>query len=307
MNESVLSANTAQATTAGPVLSTNPGGVADRQQPQATVLPATTPAPWNLAEVVALLAVAAVSIAAFCWSAIALHGVAVAAGIDNRLAWGGPVIVDGPIIQSAFALVALNRRERMNVTIPKKTRLFFWWELALAELVSLIGNGVHAWMSKDLALPNLAAAAVAGAAPIAALAVTHALTELMEVPRPDLTAAPAPAMPVNTTVAVDNTAVAPANASVAVDNTAVVTEPEPVQEDNTAAPAESNTTAPESNEETTAERDARLVAMKDSGMSYRQIADEVGLDAGYICRIVKRAKAAADPDEKEATTLTLVS
>ncbi|MGW4247181.1 DUF2637 domain-containing protein, partial [Nocardia sp. NPDC004722] len=91
---------------------------------------ATEPLGWNVAESVALLAVAAVSVAAFGWSAIALHGLASGAGISDWLAWGAPVIVDGPIVQAAFALVTLRRRAKVGVLVPRGTYRFFWGELA---------------------------------------------------------------------------------------------------------------------------------------------------------------------------------
>lgn len=260
----------------------------------------STAAPWNVAEAVALLAVAAVSVAAFSWSAIALHGLAVMAGINERLAWGAPVIVDGPIVQSAFALVALNRRERAGVEIPLGTRRFFWWQLALAELVSLVGNGVHAAKTDSLDLPALAAAAVAGAAPVAALAVTHALTALLEVPRPEIEAE----IEVDTTATPIDTDVSPVD--IGVDQQAT-----PAVDPAESPAAEATPAAEEPSTESTAERDARIVAMRAEGASYRQIGEEVGLHHSYVARICKAAAESddagpADPEPKEAA-LTLVS
>lgn len=239
------------------------------------VSPQPSPTAWNVAEAVALLSLAAVSIAAFSWSAIALHGVAVMAGISPGLAWGAPVIVDGPIVQAAFALVALNRRAKLGVEIPKGTRWFFWGELAAAELLSLIGNGVHAWTSEGLKLPQLAAAAVAGAAPVAALAVTHALTALMEVPRaPEPKATPP---------------VAEATAG-----------------DAKATPADIEATGPESAAtvavaDATADRDAEIWRLHQQGLSYREIAPIVDLHFGTVGKIVARLKAERDTGDTEAT------
>lgn len=237
--------------------------------------PQPSPTAWNVAEAVALLSLAAVSIAAFSWSAIALHGVAVMAGISPGLAWGAPVIVDGPIVQAAFALVALNRRAKLGVEIPKATRWFFWGELAAAELLSLIGNGVHAWTSEGLKLPQLAAAAVAGAAPVAALAVTHALTALMEVPR-------APEPQATPTVA------------------------EATAGDAKATPADIEATGPESAAtvavaDATADRDAEIWRLHQQGLSYREIAPIVDLHFGTVGKIVARLKAERDTGDTEAT------
>lgn len=250
-----------------PAVAASPSGVAASQAP-ADRSPQPSPPSWNVAEVVALLSLAAVSIAAFSWSAIALHGVAVMSGIPDWLAWGAPVIVDGPIIQAAFSLVALNRREKVGVIIPAATRRFFWAELAAAELVSLIGNGVHAWKAEGLMLPQLAAAAVAGAAPVAALAVTHALTALLEVPRTPEPKATAP-------VAQATTGDTPSNWG---DSQATDTDPEatPVEVDATAA------------------RDAEILRLHLAGLSYRDIAPVVGVHPGTVGKILARIKTEGD-------------
>ncbi|WP_039828549.1 DUF2637 domain-containing protein [Nocardia testacea] len=244
-------------------------GVAVGDGSAAQVSPEQSGTPWNVAEVVALLTLAAVSIAAFAWSAIALHGVAVMAGIDPMLAWGAPVIVDGPILQAAFALVTLNHREKAGVKIPKATRWFFWAELAAAELLSLLGNGVHAWTADGLKLPQIAAAAVAGAAPVAGLAVTHALTALMEVPRtPEPKATPTVAQATGGDTRGDTGA------------TAAHIEATPAVAD------------------ATADRDAEIWQLHREGLSYRQIAVIVELHHGTVGKIVARMKA-----ERDSTTI----
>lgn len=254
--------------TMSPDHTTPPPTVADHSGTTAPLSPQASQSAWNPAEVVALLSLAAVSIAASSWSAIALHGVAQMSGITSWLAWGAPVIVDGPIVQAAFALVTLNRRERAGVQIPKGTRWFFWGELATAELVSLIGNGVHAWSSDGLQLSQMAAAAVAGAAPVAALATTHALTALMEVPRtPQTQATP------------------PVAAATAGDNQATTVEIEA-----TAPDPEATTTVADA----TAERDAEIWRLHHEGLSYREIAPIVALHHGTVGKILGRIKAERD-------------
>ncbi|MGW4329684.1 DUF2637 domain-containing protein [Nocardia sp. NPDC004573] len=250
----------------------SPSGVAASPAPTSTASQVSPPS-WNAAEAVALLSLAAVSIAAFFWSAIALHGVAVMSGIDSRLAWGAPVIVDGPIVQAAFSLVALNRREKIGVLVPAATRRFFWAELAAAELVSLIGNGVHAWKADDLLLPAPAAAAVAGAAPIAALAVTHALTALMEVPRTPSPQATAPVAQATT----GDTA--------------------PKSGDTEATPADVEATPAET--DATAARDAEILRLHQAGLSYREIAPIVGLHHGSVGKILARLKTEGDTHREQ--------
>lgn len=58
-------------------------------------------------------------------------------------------------------------------------RRFFRLALATSELVSLIGNGAHA---AKVPITAPLAALIAGAAPVAAMAVMHGLTILIEAP-----------------------------------------------------------------------------------------------------------------------------
>ncbi|MGW5517106.1 DUF2637 domain-containing protein [Nocardia africana] len=252
---------------------------------------------FDVAEVVALLMMAAISIAAFAWSAIALHGLAMMAGITDKLAWGGPVIVDGPIVQAAFALVALKRREQLGVPIPAATRGFFWTELGLAELVSLVGNGLHAAESDGRVLPAIIAAAVAGAAPIAGLAATHGLTALLEVQRPDTEPAPEITEPVatagDTTAATGETEATAGDSEATTGDTGVSPSPEPPPVD----------------------RDTRIRELHAAGLSTRQIGAEVGLHHGTVAKIVARTKTSDttddedsdDPGRGEEVALTLIS
>ncbi|WP_040697946.1 DUF2637 domain-containing protein, partial [Nocardia vinacea] len=136
-----------------------------------------------LAELTALAMTIVIGLGAFAWSFAALTELSQMAGITHRLAWAGPIFVDGAIVQSAVALVSLQRRARQNIPIPTATRVFFWGELFAAELISVIGNGLHAAESGQRILPATIAACVAGAAPLFGLAATHGLTALIEVPR----------------------------------------------------------------------------------------------------------------------------
>src|SRR5690606_35841381 len=150
--------------------------------PSSTVNPVST-GRFVLAELTALAMTIVIGAGAFAWSFAALTDLAVMAGITPRLAWVGPIFVDGAIVQSAVALVSLQRRAALGIEIPLGTKVFFWVELAVAELVSVVGNGLHAADSDGRLLPAMVAAAVAGAAPLAGLAATHGLTALIEVPR----------------------------------------------------------------------------------------------------------------------------
>ncbi|MFC7429954.1 DUF2637 domain-containing protein [Nocardia tengchongensis] len=250
-------------------------------------------------ETAALIMVISVLTAASGWSAIALHGLAQAAGITSWLAWGAPVIVDGPMIQAAIALVVLKRREEGGADVEPGQRAFFWWMLAMSELVSLVGNGAHAWMSPERTIKGWAAATVAGAAPFAAMAVMHGLTIMIEVlgqarkttTPADITERTTPAAgfePLSPAVSSGHTPVSPA-----------VSSPDAGHTQDTAAvswpsPEHSAGHAPESNEDTEVspeDRDATVWAMHSAGASLRDIAAETGLSYGYAGKVVKRLKA----------------
>ncbi|MEV6100656.1 DUF2637 domain-containing protein [Nocardia sp. NPDC051981] len=254
-------------------------------------------------ETAALIAVISVLTAASGWSAIALHGLAQAAGITSWLAWGAPVIVDGPLIQAAIALVVLKRREKDGATIEPGQRAFFWWMLAMSELVSLVGNGAHAWLlSPERTLKGWAAAIVAGAAPIAAMAVMHGLTILIEVlgqalkttPRAGIAERTAPATDfedfgaLSPAVSSGHTTVSPGVSSPATghtQDTAAVSSVHPGHSTgHIPDPAEDTAVSPE-------DRDATIWAMHSADASLRDIAAATGLSYGYVGKVVKRLKA----------------
>ncbi|MFE3227634.1 DUF2637 domain-containing protein [Nocardia sp. NPDC059228] len=250
-------------------------------------------------ETAALIMVISVLTAASGWSAIALHGLAQAAGITSWLAWGAPVIVDGPLIQAAIALVVLKRREKDGADVEPGQRAFFWWMLAMSELVSLVGNGAHAWLlSPERTLKGWAAAIVAGAAPIAAMAVMHGLTILIEVLGQALkTTAPAGSAE-RTTPAADFEPLSPAVSSGHTPVSSAVSSPDEGHAQDTPAvswpsPGHSAGHTPEPVEDTEVspeDRDAAIWAMHSAGASLREIAAATGLSYGYAGKVVKRLK-----------------
>ncbi|MFC9898552.1 DUF2637 domain-containing protein [Nocardia sp. NPDC127579] len=220
---------------------------------------------FDFAEITALAMTVVIGIGAFAWSADALTELSRMAGIRWQLAWIGPMFVDGAIVQSAVALVSLQRRERTGIEIPKATRWFFWSELALAELVSVAGNALHAAESGQRVLPAMLAATVAGAAPLAGLAATHGLTALLEVPRPEPAEATA-----GDTWATRGDSTAPTgdsggDAATATVAEATVIEPDPI-----------------------AVRDAEILRQHQAGRSYRQIGADVGVHPGTVGKILAR-------------------
>ncbi|MFD4461330.1 DUF2637 domain-containing protein [Nocardia sp. NPDC058480] len=229
-----------------------------------------------------------IAFGAFAWSFAALTELAVMAGIDSRLAWAGPIFVDGAIVQSAVALVSLQRRARLEIEIPVATKWFFWGELFAAELISVVGNGLHAAESGQRLLPAAIAAAVAGAAPLFGLAATHGLTALIEVPRTP----PSP---------VDSPATGLDGGSTPVD-----AEWTALDSDRTALDGGLTTALAALDSapvlDPLAERDAEIRRRHAEGESYREIADAVGLSKARVGQIL----ASTEPVDTGAEVLTFI-
>lgn len=88
------------------------------------------------------------------------------------LAWLWPVIVDGAIVLATVGIVALSPYPEQ-----KRNRIYYWLVLAGGALVSVVGNGWHAWLVTEH-LPvwmRWGAVAVACVPPTALLAATHSL------------------------------------------------------------------------------------------------------------------------------------
>lgn len=134
-------------------------------------------------ELTALAMTIIIATGAFVWSFDGLTELATMAGIKARLAWIGPIFVDGAIVQSSVVLYSIKKRGRAGIVVPPATKRFFYGQLFAAELISVVGNGLHAAESDHLELHKVIAAAVAGAAPLAGLAATHGLIALIEIPR----------------------------------------------------------------------------------------------------------------------------
>lgn len=282
--------------------------------------PVETPARRDRVEIAALVFVVAVLVAACGWSAIALHQLAQQAGITSWLAWGAPIIVDGPLVQAAIALVVLKRKAEAGVPIETKERRYFWWMLAASELVSLVGNGAHA---ADVTVTPAIAAVIAGAAPVAAMAAMHGLTILIEVlgRAPVSATAPQPAgilptadIPPSDT-AVSSPSVGDAQPSPAVSNPAGGDAHGDAQETaavSTPSPGDASGDAQSSpgDREEAHDRDARILALRAEGASYREIAAEVGITKGAVGKILHRL-GAPDPtnsgdQEQTGSVLQLV-
>lgn len=243
---------------------------------------------FDVAELTALAMTIVIGAGAFAWSFAALTELSVMAGITPRLAWAGPIFVDGAIVQSAVALVSLQRRARQNVTIPAGTRWFFWGELFAAELISVVGNGLHAAESGQRILPATIAACVAGAAPLFGLAATHGLTALIEVPR-----SPEPAAE-------------PGWTPVYAEATRLDTDRPGLDSERAALDSDSTVTVEEVDTDPLAERDAEIVRRHTGGESMRQLAAVYGISPSRVGQIVAAAKQHTDTDDDGAEVLSLV-
>ncbi|MGO4680242.1 DUF2637 domain-containing protein [Microbacterium sp. 2MCAF23] len=121
---------------------------------------------------------------AFWLSFTSLADLARRSGIGPVQAWAWPLIVDGVIVVSTVAVVAL---------AGERAAWYPWTLLAGAAAVSITANSIHAVVAADADVPSILAACVAAVPPVVLLAITH-LTVVLTSP-PDRTArlSPVPA------------------------------------------------------------------------------------------------------------------
>lgn len=101
---------------------------------------------------------------AFWLSFTALADLAVRSGIGAGQAWIWPLLVDGLIVVSTIAVVALDGRP--GAWYP-------WALLICGALVSVTANALHAIVAADASVPAMLAATVAAVPPLVLLASTH--------------------------------------------------------------------------------------------------------------------------------------
>ncbi|WP_120522406.1 DUF2637 domain-containing protein [Arthrobacter celericrescens] len=110
-----------------------------------------------------------IAIGAFILSFAALTDLAQRSGIEAHLAWIWPIIVDGMIVASTVAIVALNGHSRRAMVYP-------WTLLFFGAIVSTAANSVHAILTVDAirsGIPPIVSALVAAMPPVVLLAITH--------------------------------------------------------------------------------------------------------------------------------------
>lgn len=117
---------------------------------------------------------------AFWLSFTALADLARRSGISAGQAWAWPLIVDGIIVVSTVAVVALARQ---------KSAWYPWVLLAAGALVSVTANAIHAVVAADADVPGVLAASVAAVPPLVLLAITH-LTVILTRPASNDAAVP---------------------------------------------------------------------------------------------------------------------
>lgn len=119
------------------------------------------------------------AVGGFVLSFAALRDLAVRVGMPDDLAWLWPLLIDGMIVESTLAVVALSQRG------SRRAVWYAWFLLAVGALVSVGSNGAHAVISGH----GWAGAAAASVPPVVLLATTHLTVLLMAAP--EASAAPA--------------------------------------------------------------------------------------------------------------------
>lgn len=119
---------------------------------------------WGWAVVTAATGTVLIGVGAFWLSFMALADLAARSGIAPGQAWIWPLLVDGLIVVSTIAVVALDGRP--GAWYP-------WALLICGALVSVAANALHAVVAADVSVPAMLAATVAAVPPLVLLASTH--------------------------------------------------------------------------------------------------------------------------------------
>ncbi|MBL3691113.1 DUF2637 domain-containing protein [Leucobacter luti] len=101
---------------------------------------------------------------AFWLSFTALADLARRSGIEAGQAWAWPLIVDGIIVVSTVAVVAL---------AGNRAAWYPWLLLICGAGLSVAANSIHAIVAADADVPAVLAASVAAVPPLVLLAITH--------------------------------------------------------------------------------------------------------------------------------------
>lgn len=126
------------------------------------------------AAVTAIAGTVFIAAGAFWLSFTALADLAARSGLGQGQAWAWPLIVDGIIVVSTVAVVAL---------AGQRSAWYPWTLLAAGAVVSVTANAIHAVVAADADVPGVLAASVAAVPPLVLLAITH-LTVILTRPLP---------------------------------------------------------------------------------------------------------------------------
>lgn len=107
-----------------------------------------------------------IGIVAFLLSFDALRLLFQACGTDPRLAWGGPVCVDGTIILTAWAAWGWRKAHLRHAWYP-------WAGFCLFTVCSILGNALNAYLTAGGLLPVWADVTVMSLPPVALAYSTH--------------------------------------------------------------------------------------------------------------------------------------
>lgn len=119
---------------------------------------------WGWAVVTAATGTVLIGVGAFWLSFMALADLAARSGIAPGQAWIWPLLVDGLIVVSTIAVVALDGR---------RGTWYPWALLICGALVSVAANALHSVVAADASVPAVLAATVAAVPPLVLLASTH--------------------------------------------------------------------------------------------------------------------------------------
>lgn len=114
---------------------------------------------------------------AFWLSFTSLADLAARSGVGHGQAWAWPLIVDGVIVVSTVAVVAL---------AGERGAWYPWTLLAGAAAASVTANSIHAVVDADADVPGVLAACVAAVPPVVLLAITHLTVVLARAQHVDL-------------------------------------------------------------------------------------------------------------------------
>lgn len=120
----------------------------------------------------ALIGTGLIALGAFWLSFTALTDLVMRAGVSAEQAWVWPLIVDGIIVVSTVAVVALVGHGRRVSAYP-------WALLLVSAGISVVGNVTHALVISDGAVPAAVSAGIAAVPPITLVAATHLSSVLL--------------------------------------------------------------------------------------------------------------------------------